>query len=72
MKLLAQDWNCVTPTNTVNGCYRINLGYYPVLSKLAGYKCEQWRLLVDFLYKKLLILAKIAMLFKNFVEVWFF
>jgi len=40
-------------THSVNTCYKINLGWYPVSSKLMGYTCEQWRLTVYSLYQKL-------------------
>jgi len=38
--------------SAANGYYGINVSWYPVLSKLASYKCEHWRLFIDFLYDK--------------------
>jgi len=37
--------------SAANGCYGINHSWYPILSKLRSYKCEHWRLFVDFPYK---------------------
>jgi len=42
------------------GCCEIYLVWYPFLSKLASYKYVHWRLFVDFLCKKILILANIC------------
>jgi len=41
-------------------CYKINLTWYPVSSKLVSYTCEHWRLIVYYLYQKLWILISIC------------
>ena len=47
-------------SSAANDCYGINLSWYPVLSKFAIYKFKQWRVWVDSLYQKSLILTNIC------------
>jgi len=54
-------------------CYGINLCWYPVLSILASYKYEHFRLFVDFPYQKNINIGQhLLKLFENFVGVWVF
>jgi len=46
-------------TYSVKLLLRINLSWYLVSSKFSSYICEHWRLFVDCLYQKLLILTNI-------------
>ena len=57
----------------VNSCCGINLCWYPVLSILASYKYEHFRLFVDFPYQKNINIGQhLLKLFENFVGVWVF
>ena len=59
--------------SAVNDCCGINLSWYPVLSKLASHKCENWRIFVDFLYQKTINIGQYLLkIFEIFVGVQFF
>jgi len=49
-------WNCPKQTASTI-CYKINLSWYPISSKLAIYRCEHYRLVACSLYKKLCTLS---------------
>jgi len=59
--------------SAANGCYEINLSWYPVSSKLASYICEHYRLFADSLYKKIINIGQYLLkLLENFLGVRFF
>ena len=51
------------------GCYGIYLSWYPVLSKLASYKCQYWRLCRFCVPKNIDIGRCFLKLFENFLGV---